>query len=493
MASSYIILPALLLALFSVHLFINWNKLRKAPGPALAGFTDLWRAYQQNKGTLQRKLLDLHARHGPIVRYGVRCISINDPEVLNVVYGSRTGFITAESYNVLQGRQNGKDIQSLVSTRDEKQHGALRRSVAGAFTPTASLDYEKWVDATILEFLESVARNTTLDLSSMMLWYSMDSAGRFAFGAPVGCLAAQGDVDGSIQLIRDRFTHWGRWSSTPWLERLVYRNPIFEPAQRSPSAMVVAATARLRARAGGVAASKEEKEADASSPDLLQRFLEARTNFPQALDNPGIIGMIMSTISGAADTTASNITAILFNLLKNPDTLKKLEAELTDAGLPEIPAFVEVNKLPYLNAVIKESMRVFNSGSWPLERLVPAGGVTIAGMYFPEGTSVGCMPAAIHHNAKIFGEDHEKFCPERWLTSDREHLRQMEAAHMGFSRGRRNCIGQNIAVMQMKKVLPALLMKFKLSLVDPDASLEVDYSPAAAVLAPLYVKSEIRE
>ncbi|KAI2469629.1 cytochrome P450 [Annulohypoxylon bovei var. microspora] len=98
-----------------------------------------------------------------------------------------------------------------------------------------------------------------------------------------------------------------------------------------------------------------------------------------------------------------------------------------------------------------------------MERLIPSGGTTIAGMFFPEGTSVGCLPAAVHQRVEIFGEDANVFRPERWLTSNREELRQMEAAHMGFSRGRRNCLGQNIAIMQMKKVIPALIMKFKLN------------------------------
>jgi hypothetical protein len=93
MAVSFAILSAVLVALVSAHLFINWSKLRKAPGPALAGLTDLWRAYQQSTGRLHGTLLDLHARHGPIVRYGVRSISINDAQVINVVYGSRAGFI----------------------------------------------------------------------------------------------------------------------------------------------------------------------------------------------------------------------------------------------------------------------------------------------------------------------------------------------------------------------------------------------------------------
>ncbi|KAI1753109.1 cytochrome P450 [Xylaria castorea] len=491
MVLSYLIIPTVILALVGVRAVVNWGKLRKAPGPVLAGFTDLWRAYHQYNGKLREKLLELHAKHGLVVRYGVKCISISDPEVINVVYGSRAGFITADSYKVLMGHQNGKDIPSLVSTRNEKQHGALRRSVANAFTPTAALDYEKWIDLTIEELLESVARRSTFDLASMALWYTMDASARFSFGAPLGCLAAEGDVGGSVQLIRDRLSHWARWSSYPRIERLVHRNPIFKPPTRGPSSMVAAATLKLNARTGGGGVSKESRDADAT-PDLLERFLEASKDFPLALDGPGIVGMLMSTISGAGDTTASTIAAMLFYLLKNPEILKKLEDELTDAGIQGVPAFAEVGKLPYLNAVLKESMRVFTPGSFPMERLVPAGGVVIAGMYFPEGTSVGCMPAAVHLDKGVFGDDVNVFRPERWLIEDREQLRLMEAAHMGFSRGRRSCLGQNIAVLSIKKVVPALIMKFKLNLVDTDASLQADYSPAAAVVEPIYVTSKIK-
>ncbi|RYP64512.1 hypothetical protein DL769_006650 [Monosporascus sp. CRB-8-3] len=485
MISLLVLFPIVLLTSVTIRLISNWIRLSKVPGPAFAGATDLWRAYQQYNGKLRQKLLDLHSRHGPIVRYGVSSISISDPEVINVVYGSRAGFIIADSYKVLVGIQNGKEVPSLVSTANEARHGTLRRSVANAFTPTAALGYERWIDITIAELLGTMRRKQTFDLSSMILWYTMDAAGRFSFGEPLGCLAAENDVNGSIQLIRDRFNHWGWWSSIPQLERLVYRNPVAMRQKRAPSSMAAAALAKLKARS--------DRSKGEAADTLLQRFLEANKDHPETLDMTGVIGMLMSTISGAGDTTATTVTAALFNLLRNPNSLRKLEDELSQANLPEIPDFALVNKLPYLNAVIKESMRVFPTVTWPMERLVPAGGVTIAGMFFPEGVSVGCLPSAIHRNVKIFGEDAHSYRPERWLTSDHERLKQMEAAHMGFSRGRRNCLGQNIAVMQMKKVIPALVMKFKLSLLYPEAELEADFSPAVACLKPLYVNVQCQE
>lgn len=360
-------------------------------------------------------------------------------------------------------------MPSLVSTADESRHGALRRSVANAFTPTAVLDYEPWIDATIVELLKSIEKKTTFDLSSMILHYTMDAAGRFSFGEPLGCLEEEDDVGGSIQLIRDRFNHWGWWSSIPGLERLVYRNPLAMRQKRAPSSMAAAAVQKLKARSG-------QDKYDGEHVDLLHKFLEASKDQPEALDTSGVVGMLMSTISGAGDTTATTVTAAIYNLIKNPAALKSLREELSEAQLPEIPSYSEVSKLPYLNAVVRESMRVFPTPTWPMERLVPKGGATIAGMFFPEGTSVGCLPSAVHQNTKIFGDDVDVYRPERWLTSNAQELRQMESAHMGFSRGRRVCLGQNIAIMQMKKVIPALVMKF-----------EVDYTQDTTLGGPMLI------
>ena len=64
----------------------------------------------------------------------------------------------------------------------------------------------------------------------------------------------------------------------------------------------------------------------------------------------------------------------------------------------------------------------------------------------------------------------------------------MESSHLGFSRGRRVCLGQNIAVMQMKKVIPMLVMNFEIVLVNSNATLEADFRPSSACLRPLYVR-----
>lgn len=224
--------------------------------------------------------------------------------------------------------------------------------------------------------------------------------------------------------------------------------------KRAPSSMVAAAAKRLNERL-------ENPQLESEAPDLLSRFLESREKNPTIVDERGVLGLLMSTITAAGDTTANALLATLFHLMKNPEPLRKLQEEFSTADLEKpIPTFVQVNKLPYLHASIREGTRLFPPLAAPIERLVPHGGASIAGTFLPQGSSVGCLQIALHLNPKVFGEDAAIFRPERWLEADPERLRIMEAAHMGFSRGRRVCIGQHIAVMQMKKAIPALLSEF---------------------------------
>lgn len=114
------------------------------------------------------------------------------------------------------------------------------------------------------------------------------------------------------------------------------------------------------------------------------------------------------------------------------------------------PRFAEVSKLPYPNAVMKKSIRVFSTPNYiPMERKEPAGSASIAGVYFSEGMTVVFMPSAVHFNPAAFGTDAEIFRPERWLDAEESSLRAMKMAYLGFNRGRKVCLGQNIVVVPM--------------------------------------------
>ncbi|KAI2633026.1 hypothetical protein GGS26DRAFT_64728 [Hypomontagnella submonticulosa] len=132
-----------------------------------------------------------------------------------------------------------------------------------------------------------------------------------------------------------------------------------------------------------------------------------------------MLWMLMSTISEPGDTLATTITAALYNLFKNPDSLKELEDKLSLAGLPENPR-VLASKQATVPQRRHQCMMIFLATAFPMDRSIPQGGAMIAGMFFPERTTVGCLPSAVHHRVENFGEDANGHRPERWLTPNRE-------------------------------------------------------------------------
>lgn len=77
-------------------------------------------------------------------------------------------------------------------------------------------------------------------------------------------------------------------------------------------------------------------------------------------------------------------------------------------------------------AVLKEAMRKHPGVGFPMERIVPEGGLSIGDRFIPAGTIVGVSPPVVHHNRQIYGRDADDFRPERWLEASEEQLRAMD-------------------------------------------------------------------
>jgi cytochrome P450 len=147
-------------------------------------------------------------------------------------------------------------------------------------------------------------------------------------------------------------------------------------------------------------------------------------------------------------------TAILF-ITTSPTVYNKLMAELLSAEASRKisrPIKYQAQALPYLQAVIRESMRIHLAVGVPLPRVVPAGGATLGGFFLPEGTWVGMAPWAVNHSKEVFGEDAHIFRPERRLENE-EKNKYWEEIDVTFGSGYCVCLGKNIALMETYKTV----------------------------------------
>lgn len=123
----------------------------------------------------------------------------------------------------------------------------------------------------------------------------------------------------------------------------------------------------------------------------------------------------------------------------------------------------DVRSLPYLSAVINEGLRIHPAAGLVLERVVPAQGLNVDGHHIPAGTIVGCSAWVIHRDATVFGSNPTEFRPERWIDASPEQQAKMKNTLFSFGAGSRACIGRNISLLEMYKLVPALLRTFEVS------------------------------
>lgn len=198
--------------------------------------------------------------------------------------------------------------------------------------------------------------------------------------------------------------------------------------------------------------------------DFLSRFYEAHRKDPEFMTHDRVLALTVANMFAGSDTTAITLRAIFYNLLRNPHDMQKLMGELKEVPVSEegLMSWNDVRDLPYLNAVIKETLRCHPAAGLTLERIVPAGGVTLCGEYIPAGTIVGCNAWTVHRDP-LFGEHTEQYRPQRWIDASTEQKRLMENSIFSFGAGSRTCIGKNISLLEMYKLVPALTMRFEVS------------------------------
>ena len=214
----------------------------------------------------------------------------------------------------------------------------------------------------------------------------------------------------------------------------------------------------------------------ASQPDLLSKFIQAKTDRPEFMTDSLVMTMAVSMAFAGSETTAISLSSVFYYLLKNPRCMKVLMKELDDRaregyfkdGEHGLVTWTESQGLPYLDACIKEAFRLHPAPGLPLERVVPAQGAEIAGEFIKGGTIVGCSAWVIHRRTDVFGKDVEEFRPERWLvdeTKDREseekRIKEMSGIMLQFGMGARTCIGKNISLLEIYKLVPTVLRRFE--------------------------------
>jgi cytochrome P450 len=163
-------------------------------------------------------------------------------------------------------------------------------------------------------------------------------------------------------------------------------------------------------------------------------------------------------IQAGADTTGTALGCILRFLLTDPSVLARARAEIETAeanGLLSTPIRYEETRqhLPFFVACIKEGLRLNPPATNLFARIAPEDGKVIDGHFVPGGTEITSHAYTVQRNKELYGEDAAEFKPERWMVGEKRNF-ELEAAQFTFGVGSRVCLGKDIAILEMYKLLP---------------------------------------
>lgn len=430
-----------------------FSPLAQIPGPKSFALSKLRLAYEDYKGTRTRKITALHREYGPAVRVGPNEVSFNSTSALRSIYGAGSGFERTGFYHMFEayGRKN------MFSFSSVKEHGERKKMFAHAYAKSAVLkgNTPEMVERKVKLYLELLEREgPTNEIFSSLHYFSLDNITEFLYGqfGKTSCLEGvekHRALLGDISSIARRKLTWYTVHFPGFTKWLYSRTGISGCIARQFYPMQLPTTytgIRLHAMKSCQEFAKAPANAKAEESSLISKLWKHHhTEKENGIDEIDIAAECADHLLAGIDTTGDTLMFAIWSLSRpeNRTFQEKLIEEVKNIpnlnlNAEGIPRAEPCDKLPYLDAVIKETLRLYV----PLPGTEPRSMPTVSkvdGYTIPPKTIVSISPYSLHRNPDVF-KDPLRFNPERWLD-DSHDPSEMKKWFWAFSSGGRMCIG----------------------------------------------------
>ncbi|KAF2666419.1 isotrichodermin C-15 hydroxylase [Microthyrium microscopicum] len=460
---------------------VFFHPLANYPGPWVYAASDIPSVILKLSGTVPQTYLTLHEKYGTVVRVGVNELSYIAPKAWDDIYGQRSGRGQMEQAGVMASSEPfGAKSMLAASSEDHRRH---RRLVSHAFSDKALREQEhlirKYVDLLMCRLKEQAEAPGPVDMVRWFSYLTFDIISDLTYGESFHCLA------------ESRYHPWVTMTFET-LKAHTFRNVA---KSFGFSRLISLFTPKAVKETGkayvnfAIASTKRRLQTETQRPDFITYILRHQDR-DTAMSTSEIQANSYLFILGGSETTSTAMCGVTYYLSRHPAILAKLVHEIRMAfPLESDIDFHAVSQLPYFRAVLNESLRMYPPSPVNRTRKVPVGGARIDGRFVPEDTIVGVAQFAAYRSSRNFKEA-DLFMPERWMGDPKFSSDQRDVLQP-FSVGPRNCIGKNLALMEMRLVLARLLHGFELG-----ECLDVEWSKQKAYMVwekpPLPVNLSLR-
>ncbi|KAL4964293.1 cytochrome P450 [Aspergillus stella-maris] len=408
-----------------------FNPLRHLPGPWYTSVTGLVLRFHALNGYRSQWVDELHRKYGPVVRISPDEVDVCDYDGYREIHKISNPFIKSPWYIKF------REAVNCFTATDTQVHARKRRLLSRPFSKSSLREH--W-EPTVRQLAEAAVQGIKKEAVSgpsdaMKWWTSMAT-----------------DVTGALVFSED-FSMTKTGQKNKYIDELEFVNKA-----RALRLEVYGLYCALRTCTFGYfdPLTRADQYIEKRSAEIVQRA--SQRELPKAnifaglkggkssdetmADREVLIESVMLIVAGSG-TTAVTMTFLTWAVMANHEIQSRLVNEVAALRVDFTDA--ELEELPYLNAVINESLRLYGAAPFGLPRVVPMAGFNVCGHQIPGGSIVTTQSYSLHRDGSVWAEP-DKFHPERWLDES-QHAKAIFAP---FGGGSRTCIGLHVAQMELR-------------------------------------------
>ncbi|PYH87647.1 putative cytochrome P450 monooxygenase [Aspergillus ellipticus CBS 707.79] len=450
-----LLLPALVLvALLYQHHLLHPYFLSPIPNAhPTSPITSRWIHLRRRRAQDIQAIYAAHRRAGPIVRLAPNELSVNSLAGLRTIY---TGAFEKDAF--YSDAFINFHTPNLVGMLHNQPHAHQKRMLSSIYANSSiqSSPHVRVLSSHILwgrlfPILNNLSRtNETVSVLPLFQAVGMDFTSAFLFG---------------LQNATRYTLHLEEW--TPWLDE--YERFKYLSRDARYNGFIEKWCLDLCSRVQ-MPPRMEDPEVPATEAVVFNRLKASLEKSPDGRPlDLAIASELLDHLVAGHETSGITFTYIMWEMSQRPDLQARLREELGSLSVSlrydeakvreEVSPLSEIDRLPLLDAIVRETLRLHAPAPAPLPRVTPPEGTWLHGFYVPGGVTVSSSAYSLHRIEEVFPSP-EEWMPDRWVDVEEGKIHDMRRLFWAFGNGGRMCLGSNFALLEIKLVVAALYANF---------------------------------
>lgn len=329
---------------------------------------------------------------GPIVRYAPTLVDVCDVDAVTTIHKIKGGYLKGDWYKSLAP----PGVVTLLNITDPKVHALWRRLLGGPFGDTYLQRFEPIISEKMSLALDKMGNEMKergcTDILKWWIYMALDIITELSYGSSVNILENEEESQYLIDYLEGLGPMHAIRTTIPIYMTIASRLgfPMFARLLNSGPRIAKWASDTIKAYKSLL--DEENPKSTLFSP-LFEKGDKGFTD-------QQIIHLAGSNITAGSHTTATVLTFMIWAVCRHPQVREKLVAEVSQ--LPEDFKHSNTRELPYLDCVIRESVRLYAAVPSVLPRIVPEGGADFLGYYVPQGTTISTQCYSLHRREDYY-------------------------------------------------------------------------------------------